>query len=316
MAEQEMFDVVGIGCTTVDMLALVDPYPQPDQKVMVQELSQQGGGLVSTGLVAVARLGGKARYLGKIGDSELSNVIRHEFEREGVDISGLLTEPGESCLFTYIISTPSDGTRTCLVDMTTKPEFPAADLRKEDVLSGRFLFVDGFEADAALQAAQWATEAGRKILIDAEFIFERTSDLVAISDYVIASIDFAETRTGEKDAQKAADALYQQERDNKPGKVVIVTAGTRGSFGVTAEGRFHQPAFVVDVVDTTGAGDVYHGAFLYALAQEWPLPQCARFASAVAALKCRKLGGRAGIPTRDEVDAFLGGDPATHPPAE
>ncbi len=243
-------------------------------------------------------------------------MIGSEFEREGVDISGLMIEPGKSCLFSYIVSVPSDGTRTCFVDMTAKPDFSVADLRKEDVLSGRFLFVDSFEGDAALQAAKWASEAGRKILIDAEFTFECTTELVAISDYVVASIDFAQKRTGEKEAQKAADALYQQERANKSGKVVVVTAGTEGSFGVTAEGRFHQPAFVVDVVDTTGAGDVYHGAFLYALAQDWALPECARFASAVAALNCRKLGGRAGIPTRGEVDAFLASDPATHAPAQ
>lgn len=313
MAKKPAFDVVGVGCTTVDMVAVVDPFPQPDQKVMVKELTQQGGGLVSTGLVAVARLGGKARYLGKVGDSELSNVVRHEFEKEGVDISGLLTERGKSVLFSYVVATPSTGQRTIFVDMTHKPDYRSADLKKEEVLSGRFLFVDGFEVEPALQAAAWAAEAGRKVLIDAEFSFPRMDELVAASDYVVASIDWAESRTGRKEPRRAAAELYRQQRPLKKGKVVVVTAGIRGSFGVTEEGEFHQPAFVVEVVDTTGAGDVYHGAFLYALAQEWDLPRCAAFASAVAALKCRKLGGRAGIPTRAEVNRFLAGHPKTHP---
>jgi len=313
MAAQKPFDVVGIGCCAVDMLAIVDPFPQPDQKVQVQDLTQQGGGLVSTGLVAVARLGGKARYLGKLGDSELADYARHEFQREGVDISGVLTEPGKSVLFSYVVVTPSTGTRTIFVAMKQKPEYRAADLKREEVLSGRFLFVDGFEMEAALQAARWATADGIKVVMDAEFVFEQTDELVALSDYIIASLDFAQLKTQEREPRAAARALYRQQKDLKPDKVVIVTAGTRGSFGVSADGEFHQPAFVVEVVDTTGAGDVYHGAFIYALAQGWDVRQCARFASAVAALKCRKLGGRAGIPTRREVDAFLAGNPKTYP---
>jgi ribokinase len=167
--------------------------------------------------------------------------------------------------------------------------------------------------DAALQACAWAREAGVAVVADAEVHHERMAELLERCDVIIPSEDFACEATAASDYRDAARAMFDRHAQSSPRPVVVVTAGTRGCFGVSRAGEFHQPAFRVPVVDTTGCGDVFHGAFIYAMCQGWDLPRCAQLASATAALKCRRLGGRAGIPTRVEVDAFLASGPATYP---
>lgn len=301
------FDVVGVGCCAADTLCVYEQEIRPDTKMPVRGMARQGGGLVATGLVAVARLGARARYLGKVGDDGTSRFIRSEFEREGVDVSGLLTEPGASAIASFIVASPATHTRTIFYCLDGIARLKPEDLRKEDVLSGDILFVDGFFVEPAIQAARWAREAGRRIVMDAELTEPENDELMDLSTHIIASQSFAASRVGDIGPEAAAKALFDRIGDSS--KVVGVTCGGGGSYFVTAEECFHQPAFQVEVVDTTGCGDVFHGAFAFGLAQGWPLRGIAEFASAVAAMKARRLGGRAGIPSRGEAEAFL----ADHP---
>jgi len=301
----DTFDAVGIGCCASDTLCVFEGDIEIDAKMQVHDITQQGGGLVATGLVAVTRLGGTACYLGKIGDDSISNFIRSEFIREGVDVGGLTTAPGMSAIYAFIAANPKTGARTIFYSLDRVPVVTGDDLRKVDVLSGKVLYVDGFQVKGAIHAARWARESGKPVVMDAEMTEPENDELMALSTHVVASHAFARTRAGEVSAEEAAQKLYDRLVAGDPGKVVGVTSGADGSYFVSHEGAFHQPAFKVDVVDTTGCGDVFHGAFVFGLAQEWPLPRIVEFAAVVAALKARKLGGRAGIPNRKEVEAFL-----------
>jgi ribokinase len=260
---------------------------------------------VGTGLVAVARLGGKCRYLGKVGDDAVGTFIRSEFVREGVDVSGLTMVPGMSGICSFCVVNPKTGFRTIFFSLDRVPPITGGDLSKEQVLSGNILYVDGFILEGAIHAARWAREAGRKIVMDAEMTAPDNDILMDLSTHVVASHGFARSRVGDVPPQEAARKLFERLRKKDPAKVVGVTAGVNGSHFISAEGEFHQPAFKVKVVDTTGCGDVFHGAFVFGLSQGWELRRIVRFASAVAAIKARKLGGRAGIPNRKETEDFL-----------
>lgn len=301
----QAFDVVGVGCCASDTLCVFEGDIEIDAKMQVHDITQQGGGLVATGLVAVSRLGGRGRFIGAIGDDSMSEFVRAAFVREGVDDAALRTVPGMSVICSFIAANPKTGARTIFYSLDRVPVLEPDDLSRDEVLSGRILYVDGFQVKGAIQAAKWAREAGRPIVMDAELTDPENDELMALATHVVASHAFAKSRVGDVGPAGAAAKLHERLAVSDPDKVVGVTAGSDGSHFVSRDGSFHQPAFQVAVVDTTGCGDVFHGAFVFGLVQGWPLPRIAEFASAVAALKTRKLGGRAGIPTRDEVEAFL-----------
>jgi len=303
---QKKVDVVGLGCCAVDFLAIVPQYPKPDTKTQVLEFTKQGGGLVGTALVALARLGARTRFVGKVGDDELGRFIVDTFKQDRVDTSGLKLVKGCTARFAFIVVDKATGKRTIFWTQAGIPKMTASDVRRADIASARFLHVDGLEMDAQLAAARMAKECGTTVVMDAEGVWPGTKELLALCDVIIASEAFIRAYTGERNATSGASALYGEHQKIDPRKIVVVTAGVRGSVCVSADGSFLQPAFDVDVVDTTGCGDVYHGAFIFGLLRKWDLRRTAQFASAVAALKCRELGGRAGIPTLPEVQRFLG----------
>ena len=301
----EIFDVVGVGCSAVDTLAICEGPIREDEKTQVYQTSRQGGGLVATGLVAVRRLGGSARFVGKVGDDDPSEFIVRDFDKEGVDTLCIRRVAGASAIRTLGVINPAKGYRTLFYCLDNVPELRPEDMHADEVLVGRVIFVDGFVLDAAIQAARWGREAGRPVLMDAELTDERNDELADLATHVVASIGFARSRVGECDPREAARRLHARLAAKDPDKVVGVTAGEGGSHFVSREGEFHQPSFKVKVVDTTGCGDVFHGAFAFGLSRLWELKKTVEFASAVAALKCRKLGGRAGIPTYRETESFL-----------
>jgi sulfofructose kinase len=296
-------DVVGLGAATVDYLGLVPHFPEPDDKMAMREFARQGGGLVATALVTLARLGATTRYVGKLGEDDFSRFIREEFEREGVATDALVLRPDVCGRFSFILVEEGTGQRTILHSGHGPAQLAPEELSREAILSGRALLVDTSDPAGALTAAGWARAAGHPVVLDGDKYSPEAHDLAAAVDTAIVSQGYAAAYTGHTDPAAAAGALAEA----IPG-VVIVTAGRAGAFAVAGSDRFHQPAFSVPVKDTTGAGDVFHGAFLYALLQDWDLRRCVTFAAAVAALKCRALGGRAGIPTLPEALAFLGWD--------
>ena len=299
----QSFDVVGVGQCSLDYLGIVDRYPRIDEKTVTSDFMIQGGGLTATAMVTVARLGGRASYIGKISDDDFSKTIIAGLEQEGVFTGDLVIQPGDFSPFSYIIVDRQSGKRT-IIHTTGDFQLEAAEIRREQIQSARVLQVDAHHPRGALQAAIWAKEAGIPVVMDAGSIRGGSIEIADLTDCLIVSQRFVHDFTAQEDPVQAA---YEFIESNKGKRALsAVTMGERGCLFVTAEGIFHQPAFTVDVVDTTGAGDVFHGAFSFGLSREWPYRKIIEFAAAVSALKCTKLGGRTGIPSYDQVTRFLG----------
>jgi sulfofructose kinase len=285
------FDVVGVGYCAVDYLGIVPKYPAVDEKVRIAEFSVQGGGLIATAMVAVKRLGARALYIGKVGGDDFGRFIIAELQKESLDTSRVVVDPKGTSQFAFIAIDRDTGKRTIFwtpSGVMLEPE----EIGKEDILAGKVLQVDSHYPRAALQAALWANEAGIPVVMDAGTMRDGSAEIAEKTDALITSTPYARHFTGQDDPERAARMMFNERR-----LVSAVTLGDKGCVYVTKDGTFHQPAFKVDVVDTTGCGDVFHGAFSFGLAKGWPIPQIMEFAAAVAAMKCTKLGGRAGIPT-------------------
>jgi len=295
----QTYDVVGVGYCAVDYLGIVPRYPAVDEKVGMTEFVRQGGGITATAMVAVGRLGGRARYIGKVGDDDFGRFIIAELEKEGVDTSRVVIEPGASSQFSFVVVDQATGKRT-IFWTSSGIKFEASEIRREDILAGKVLHVDAHHPSAAIQAATWASEAGMPIVMDAGTMREGSDEIARMATVLITSGLFARRFTGKDDPEQAARRMFDS------GKLISgVTLGEKGCVYVTKDGVFHQPAFEVEVVDTTGAGDVFHGALSFGVSRGWQPREIVEFASAVAALKCTKLGGRTGIPTYAQVTDFL-----------
>ncbi len=304
-----MFDVVGLGCSCFDWLGVVPRLPGPDEEIHMLETKQQGGGEVATALVALARLGVSVAYVGKVGDDPFGDFIRKEFDRYGVDIRHLIVEPGAVSQASVVLVDKPSGKRTIVACVPTFTEVRPAQLPPGFIEQARYLHLDGVHRAAALEAARRARRAGVTVVLDADVsaLDDDIPELIRQTDLLIPSQTFARSFAGTDDVDRAIDRL----RAYGP-SVVLVTLGDQGSRGYAEGRRFHVPAFPVEVVDTTGAGDVFHGALLYGMLQSWALEKSVEFASAVAAIKCTRLGGRTGIPNRQEAIQFLKGRDSRH----
>ena len=308
--EMKGFDVVGIGYTCVDLLGIAPKYPpDADEKTELLEFSMQGGGPAATGLVTLSRLGVKTAFITKIGDDFFGRFALEELRREGVDVSGAVIERGASSPFAFIIVERGTGRRTILWTRATTSQLRPEEVDMQLATSGRMLYLDGLQMEASLQAAKLAKERDVILFLDADTVQEGIDELIKLCDVVIASRAFAREFTGcDGDYEKALRSIL-----SLGPRIAGITLGERGC--ICSDGRrvVFKEAFKVDVVDTTGAGDVFHGAFAYGVLRGWDLENIAEFSNATAALKCRKLGGRPGIPTLEEVLDFLGweGEPSS-----
>jgi len=296
------FDVIGIGSCAVDLLGIVPSFPKPDTKNKMIRFIQQGGGPVATALVTLARLGAKVSFVGKLGDNGFSRFAINEFIQEGVDISGIVKEKKAGPYFAFIVVDEQKGSRTIWWTDQMVSRLKKEELSRDFITSCHILHLDEYDLPAALVAASWAKEAGIKTVLDAETPQKRQLlSLIELIDFLIVPEEFALGFSGASDVEKATEFFLKRGPE-----VVVVTQGKRGSFVRTKDESFFQPAFNnVPVVDTTGCGDVFHGGFIYGLLKDWPIEVTAEFASAVAAIKCEKLGGRAGCPSFERVKDFL-----------
>ena len=297
-------DLLGLGASTVDVLARVERLPVEDENMRALEISVQGGGPVATAIVTAARLGARTAMLDLLGDDWRGRLIRDEFQREGVDVSGICFAGGASSPTSTILVKEGSGARSIVWAPGEAPELSPDDLPVAWIESARILHVNGRHWRACLQAVGLARAAGVQVSFDggAGRYRPELRELVPLVDVCIVAREFAARYTGEPDPQRAAAALLRA----GPG-LVVVTAGTQGSWVFPRDGQgFHQPAYLLEkAVDTTGCGDSYHGAFLFARLQGYDLKRAASFASAVAAINSGRLGGRAGLPRFEQVQSFL-----------
>ena len=294
------YDVAGLGLNAVDHLCVVPHFPQFDSKLKMLDFSRQGGGQAATAMVTCQRLDLKTRYLGKVGDDAFGEYSRHCLEAEGVTIEGVVTVSGVRNQFAFILIDTSPGERTIIWDRDQRLVMLPADVSRELVCSAKVLLVDGHDAGAAVQAARFAKEAGAVVVMDAERISDQTPELVSLVDVIIGERSFPERFTGLTDMKEALVTLA-----GKGPRLAGVTLGKKGALVFCNGTFFHSPAYEVCCRDTTGAGDVFHAAFIRALFEDWDLMRCLDFSNAVAALKCRELGGRAALPSFEEIVDFM-----------
>ncbi|MEO8741449.1 MAG: PfkB family carbohydrate kinase [Casimicrobiaceae bacterium] len=294
------FDVVGFGVNALDLIAVIDGYPEPDTKVQFSEFDLQGGGMTATAMVACARLGLRARYVGKVGTDLWSRLSRRLIAQEGVDVRGVIRAEGSPGHVSVVLADRGTGQRTLFFRRPAEYAIRPEELDRSIITSGRLLHVDGVDADAAMRAIDWARAAGMRITMDGERVVPGIERVWPRVDLLVCNPRFLAAVTGTPNAEAGLQALAAR----GPARVAV-TLAERGVLGL-AEGRFvHVPGFAVTSVDTNGAGDVFHGACAIGELRDWPFAWTLTVANAVAAMKCRSLGGRAGIPRLVEVIEFL-----------
>ncbi|MBI1988066.1 MAG: ribokinase [Nitrospinae bacterium] len=295
------YDVVGLGLNAVDYLCVVPHFPRFDSKVKMLEFKREAGGQVATALVALTRWGLATSYIGKVGEDELGRYTWQELKKEGVDITHLKVAPGATSQFAFIMVDRQTGERTIVWHRDEKTDLTPQEVSRSAVTAGRVLHLDGHEIDAAIQAARWAREEGIPVVLDIDAIHPKTAELIRAADFLIGDRNFPTAFTGNPDREAAL-----REIASLGPREVAMTLGTEGAMALSIEGVRYRPGYKVKAVDTTGAGDLFHAGFIYGLLQGWGLSERLAFANAVAALKCRQLGGRAGIPTLEEAYRFMG----------
>ena len=294
------FDVVGMGLNSVDFLTVVPEFPAPNSKMKMLQFSKQGGGQVATAMVALSRWGIRTKYIGKVGADELGQFSLHSIRQEGVDVSSVTIEPNATNQFATIIVDGSTGDRTILWNRDDRLMYREGELRKEEVCCGRLLHLDGHDIHAAIQCVRWAKEEGIPTVADLDKVEPLTSELIKEIDFLVTSSRFPAVYTGISDQKKAFLELQKQTH-----AFLCATLGHSGAMAWVDGEIFFAEGFKVKAVDTTGAGDVFHGGFIYGLLQNWEVEKILRFANGVAALKCLDLGGRRGIPTLEKTQQFM-----------
>lgn len=296
-------DVLGIGICTVDLMTQVPVFPVPDGRMDMSAFAEAIGGNACVAAVALARLGAAAGFAGQVGDDPYGRAVRDGLCTDGVDATLLATVPGTVTPFTVIIADLATGTRSIINHpVIAGLEIAIADDIIQVAERARYVHMDHLSFPAAVPALiPRCRAAGTLISVDAGVEFPGIETSLPLIDVYATTDRQLLAMTGERDLGRALRAVREA-----GARVVVATMGMEGSAGLDEQGEVVvAPAFHVDVADTTGAGDVYHGGLLYALLQGQRLRDALQFANATAALSCRVLGGRPGCPTLAEVQALL-----------
>ena len=297
-------DIWGIGHCCQDNICVVEQYPPEDGSTHILEIDDsQGGGAAATAMVAASRLGARAGVIANLGDDPVGDRIFDGFLREGVQTELIRRIPGGRSSTSYVMVNPENGSRTKFPYRDQLPALRFTDEIRAALAGARILHLDGTQYENALRAARLAKELGITVSLDAcsmQEDNEKNWELASLADILIANEKYPRRLTGKDSVEEALAVMAKLGP-----KVLASTAGSRGCWYVRDGCVKHLPAFEIRAVDTTGAGDTFHGAFLACWLTRPDPEYYLRFASAAAALKCLKRGGRAGIPDRAAAEAFL-----------
>jgi sulfofructose kinase len=297
------FDAVGFGLNAVDHLIVVPEYPAFDTKVRFTEYEKSAGGQTASAMVALQRLGLKAAYAGRFGSDAEGRFGLSSLEYEGVNVDFAEMIDGANNQIAFIVIDARSGERTIIWDRDERLSYRPDEAPLELAMRGRVLHMDAHDPPACAVMARAARAAGTIVTADIDNIYEGLSELLPLIDVLITSADFPHRMTGISDERAALVEM----KARSGCAVVGVTLGARGAL-VYCEGSFIESlAFAVPggCRDTTGAGDAFHGGFIYGMLRGDNLETCMKLGNAVAALKCRTLGGRAALPTADELAEFI-----------
>jgi len=299
MAEPQKVDLVGVGLNATDTLIPLTTYPARGSKVEYRHASVLPGGQAATTVVACQTWGLSTRYVGKLGEDDAARLHRDAFAGAGVEAQ-LTTVPGGASPQSLIL-VDEGGERTVLCRRDERLLLQPSDLRREWIVNARALHVDGYETAAATVAAGWAREADIPVIADLDELYQGVEELIEKVDYLIVSRDFP-CRLMEDSNLESALRRMQLRFGCR------LTAATLGEEGVLAwDGKqlHHRAAYRVPVVDTTGAGDIFHAGFIYGLLREWPLDRQLDFSCAAAAINCMASGARGGIQSVQAIEDLM-----------
>ncbi len=293
--------VIGIGHVTCDIICPLEDWPAPDTKTVIPEITLAGGGPTANAMAALARLGVTAGLVGRLGDDLLGRYAHREHDVAGIDVSHLELSRDAVSPVSIILSDLGAGTRTILLTKGRNTTLAPEQLDWDWLQQARIVHLDGHQMDASLAVAARARDwPGTTLMLDAGSMRDGMVELGGLCDIVIASQRFARELTDSEEPRDCVNQLL-----NMGARIAGVTLGSEGSLCSDHTETVKQGAFAVETCDTTGAGDAYHGGFIYGRLQGWPLAQCMQYASAVAALKCTGIGARECLPSRRQVQEFI-----------
>ncbi len=289
--------MVGVGINATDTIIRLPRFPTLDSKVEIISSQMMPGGQIASAMVACRRWGLNVRYVGKIGEDAAAQLQIDHMEREGVE-ARWITAPGCDSQSAFILVDESSGERTVLWKRDSSIALKSGDLKREWIWDARLLLIDGHDTEASATAAGWAKQEGLEVVGDFDNRYPGVEAVLELTDFPVTSRDFPERLTGEKDLLKSLPAIFRRFKCR-------LMAATLGRLGVLAwdGARFILcPGFQVDAVDTTGAGDIFHGAFVYGLARKKPIEETLEFACAAAGLNCMAPGARGNIASLAEIE--------------
>ena len=293
--------IVGIGACVADTLMSIPYYPKEDTKLRATASKMAGGGPCATGLVAAAKLGAKASYIGNLAQDSQGAFLLGDFAKYGVATDCVSVKDGYRSFSSVIWLSEDSSSRTCVFDKGNLPPTELDEKALSAIKDASLLMVDGNDLSAAIKAAEYARGCGTTVLYDCGGLYEGVGALLALTDIMIPSEEFALGHTGEKTVADAAKKLYEMYSP----KVVVVTEGKRGGTLYDGKNVTRYPIYPAKVVDSNGSGDVFHGAFAFALTQGYSYEQCCHFSSATSAIKCMGVGARESVPSFETVIKYL-----------
>jgi sugar/nucleoside kinase (ribokinase family) len=298
---EKQFDVTGIGLNATDTLVLVPRFPAYAGKAPFTEEMLSPGGQVASAMVACARLGLRVKYVGTVGDDERGRVQIESLKDSGIDIADVKVRAGCPNQTAYIIIDRSTGERTVFWKRDESLRLLPEEVTLEIIDQTRLLHIDGHDTPAVSRAAKLARERGVPVTVDVDTIYHGFDRVLPYVDYLITSSEFPMQWTNEADPFSALRRIQEEFGM----RVAAMTLGAHGALALENGVYFYSPAYIVNCVDTTGAGDVFHGAFCYAVLQNMPLRQALDFSNAMAALNCTAIGARGGICGIEEVQKLM-----------
>jgi sulfofructose kinase len=285
------FDVVGVGLNATDTLIIIPHFPAYGGKVPFHEEILSPGGQVASAIVTCARLGLRSKYIGTVGDDERGRIQMASLQASGVNLDHVQTRPGCANQSAYILVDQSTGERTVFWNRPDGLALSPHEITDEQITCARMLHIDGHDTAAVGRAARVANAHAIPVSVDVDTIYQGFDRVLPYVDYLIASSEFPARWTNVEDPFRALE-LIQKEYQMR---VAAMTLGAHGALALF-EGKFiYSPAYVVNCLDTTGAGDVFHGAFCYAVLEGMPIGEALDFSNAMAALNCMAIGARGGI---------------------
>jgi len=292
-------DLVGVGLNATDTLIALTDYPARGSKTEYSSATVMPGGQTATTVMACQTWGLSTRYVGKLGDDDAARLHCEAFDRTGVDARLITVPSGVSPQSLILVDAGGERTVLCRRDprMALQPE----ELDRSWIVNARVLHVDGHDTAAATQAARWAREAAIPVVADLDETYDGIDQLIENIDYLIVSRDFPCRLVNDRNLERALRIMQSRYGCQ-------LTAATLGRDGVLAwDGQryLHSPAYCVPVLDTTGAGDVFHAGFIYGLLRDWPLERTLDFSCAAAAINCMSQGARGGIRQVDAIENLM-----------